>query len=790
MRYLPPISFLVIFGLPACGADGAADVLGEYRAAREALPDSARVVVCENVELKRPGGSLLLKSGQLAFLPPLSGRTWAAVFEGQGEFHFAAPAKLERAQTRRFYKKEEVQEQFTEAVLLFSDGSEAEILKSGKAGGGATDAHKGTLKWAREVFREKLHLNAEAAVLRYLLRGEGAYFLALLKTKQVGTLLYEFAPFDQEEISLLRLRSDDFDAWNSFPLSDFGAQALLAPVAKESVDTKAIRIDAALDGAARLSAQSEVEFEGRNDRERLIHLGLSPHLRVTEVKDQAGRALGFIQESEKRDGAFWVLAPAPLQSGQNYKWQISYAGKDVVTKAGDGNFYVGARSSWFPRPRVPGEVFTDRARFHMKFRVPKNFSLVATGKELSRKIEGKQEVSEWDSEQPVTVAGFNYGKFTVKTMEANGFKVSVHANSSLGDELAQLKLLLEANPSAAGSLGITPGGLTTTGMSDRAAVEALNCLTFYTRLFGPVAEKYLRITQQPAGNFGQSWPGLLFMPYTSFLDSTTRNQLKLDQGGMRKFLAEVGPHEVAHQWWGHAVVWRDYHDQWLSEGFAEYSAGLYLQSTKGTKPFLQFLRNQKEEITTRADARLSPNEAGPLWMGQRLSAEDSPYGSQLIYAKGAYVLHMLRMLQHDFKTHSDGGFLEMMRSFVREFADRPASTADFEKHVSKHFGRDMSYFFDQWVRGTDLPKVRGQYSVVPKGGQFEFTIEPRIEDVPEGFVVEMPVALSFKEGATAVGWFHLTAPGATVRAMLSSAPESVTFAPTLDVLADIDIRKK
>src|SRR4030095_2108364 len=34
-------------------------------------------------------------------------------------------------------------------------------------------------------------------------------------------------------------------------------------------------------------------------------------------------------------------------------------------------------------------------------------------------------------------------------------------------------------------------------------------------------------------------------------------------------------HEVAHQWWGQAVGWKDYHEQWISEGFAQYFAAIY-----------------------------------------------------------------------------------------------------------------------------------------------------------------------------------------------------------------------
>ncbi|QOY87098.1 M1 family aminopeptidase [Paludibaculum fermentans] len=790
MRLLAVVLNILLAPALLIASDPAA-LLTDYRAAREAAPDPSRVVTCEKLELRRPAATITLNSGKLAFLPPMAGRTYGAIFQGQGTFRFAAATPSERAETRRrSHKSEELEDTFTELLLLFSDATEAEVLKQGKAAAGSTDGFGSTLKSAREVFREQLHFNAEANVLRYLTRPASAYCLALVKTKQFGYLLYEFAPADMEEVSLLRVRSgDSSEIWNSFPLTDLGSNAGITALPKTVVDSKQIDVDTVIAGNASLAATAVTTFEAKLSGDQLLHINLAPPLRVKEVKDQAGVALGFIQESEKRDGSLWVIAPAPLEAGKTYQWTFTYAGKDVIQKAGEGNFYVGARSSWFPRPATAGESFNDRAIFHTKFRIPKNFSLVGTGKEVRRAIEGKEEVTEWDSQRPATVAGFNYGKFSTKSMEANGFQVSVYANSGLGDELAELRILLESSPAIAAQIGISPGALNTTGMSAKAAAEALQSLNLYTRLFGALPDKFLRVTQQPDGFFGQSWPGLLFLPYTSFLDGTARNQLKLDRGGMRSFLEEVGPHEIAHQWWGHAVVWNDYRDQWLSEGFADYSSALYIQATKGMKPFMQYLKHQQEHILVPVGTAISPNDAGPLSLGYRLGGTDCPGAGQLIYTKGAYVLHMIRMFLHDYNTGSDARFLNLMREFVTAYSDKPASTADFAALVSKHAGEDMSYFFNQWVYSSAVPKVKGQYSVTQEEGKAVLVVDPQISGVPAGFRLDLPVALKLKSG-TRVGRLRMVAPGAQLKAALPEVPESVEFNPTLELLGEVDLKKK
>ncbi|MCK7520934.1 MAG: hypothetical protein MZV64_26185, partial [Ignavibacteriales bacterium] len=56
-------------------------------------------------------------------------------------------------------------------------------------------------------------------------------------------------------------------------------------------------------------------------------------------------------------------------------------------------------------------------------------------------------------------------------------------------------------------------------------------------------------------------------------------------------------HEVAHQWWGIGVDFDSYHDQWLSEGFAQYSGIWYLQAVKNDNDlFFDILNGWKDDI--------------------------------------------------------------------------------------------------------------------------------------------------------------------------------------------------
>jgi hypothetical protein len=289
-------------------------------------------------------------------------------------------------------------------------------------------------------------------------------------------------------------------------------------------------------------------------------------------------------------------------------------------------------------------------------------------------------------------------------------------------------------------------------------------LQLCTYFFGKSPYEAVSITEQPDFNFGQSWPNLVYLPISAYMDSTQRWMLfgRIDTK-FTGFVQEVTPHEVSHQWWGHAVGWASYHDQWLSEGFAEFSAGLFLQQAVGPdwrKDYIEFWERLRKRILEKNNYGVAPNDAGPLWMGLRLISPRSEGAYQgLVYPKGAYVLEMLRSMMYN-NQDQDKAFIAMMHDFVASHREQAASTESFKAIAEKHMTKSMDlarngrldWFFDEWVYGTQVPRYHFEYQLSPSdGGKVSLYMTITQSEVDEHFAMLVPLFADFGAGMVRLG---------------------------------------
>jgi aminopeptidase N len=159
----------------------------------------------------------------------------------------------------------------------------------------------------------------------------------------------------------------------------------------------------------------------------------------------------------------------------------------------------------------------------------------------------------------------------------------------------------------------------------------------------------------------------------------------------------------------------------------------------------------------------------------------------IVYKKGAWVLHMLRIMMLDLKRMNEDRFTETMQDFYRSYEGKRASTEDFRRVVERHVGQDMGWFFDQWVFGTDLPTNRVAYRTEPMpDGQYRVRLQVTQEGVPESFMAYVPVTLDLGKDRKA----HVRVKVTGARSELElppmpAAPKSVKFNDLEGVLAQV-----
>jgi Peptidase family M1 domain len=511
--------------------------------------------------------------------------------------------------------------------------------------------------------------------------------------------------------------------------------------------TTGYKIETIISKNDHLFSTATISFEPLLAGERVLKFGLLPNLRVSRVLDEQSQDIYYVQESRKEDGSFYVILGQAPQPGKQYSITVQYEGDKVLDSAGDGSYYVRARSSWYPNLNGFGE----HALYDLTFKVPKRYKVISVGKLKDESIEQDYAVTHWITPQPVAVAGFNYGNYQKLELadEKTGFKLSGYYLTELPDNLSRFSILKTMAPKA-----MTKYALEQT----RAQVQLCN---FF---FGKIPYDEIYITEQPDFNFGQSWPNLVYLPISAYTDSTQRWMMfGTINSKFTGFVQEVTPHEVAHQWWGHAVGWASYHDQWLSEGFAEFSAGLFLQQAVAgdwRKDYIEFWERLQKRILEKNNYGIAPNDAGPLWMGLRLDSPRTEHAYQNVtYPKGAYVLQMLRSIMYS-PQDGDKPFIAMMHDFVESHRDMPASTESFKAVVQKHMSKTMNlagngridWFFNEWVYGTKVPKYHFDYQLSPaEGGKTNLHMTVTQSEVDDDFLMLVPIFADFGKGMVRIG---------------------------------------
>jgi aminopeptidase N len=237
-------------------------------------------------------------------------------------------------------------------------------------------------------------------------------------------------------------------------------------------------------------------------------------------------------------------------------------------------------------------------------------------------------------------------------------------------------------------------------------------------------------------------------------------------------------HETAHQWFGDSVTESDWDDVWLSEGFATYFTHLFVEHAYGRDEFLAGLRADRDAI--REFDRKSPDYRV---VHDNLSDMSQVLSGPGTYKKGAWTLHMLRGVV------GDDAFWAGIRAYYRRHRDRNATTAEFRQAMEEASGRELGWFFDEWLTrgGTLKVKARWRYDAGAR------TLGVDVEQVQPGPPYRMPIELGIElEGGKepSIERLELRARRDSFAIPLDTKPLSIVLDPRTFVLMDTEVTRE
>ncbi len=805
-----------------------------YEQLRTVGLDSSRVYQIREASLDRSSLHISLNDGIIAFTQDVSGRITGAFFEGDGEVLLPPPGPTERSSMALFTGAAILEEGFATAYLRFNDDTFKELEPALRPYG--EDPQAFITRWndtARNLaqddalrlftsFSRLLHVNkpTPGRAIKDSVDPSDRMLHLRVQGRKLGPFDLFFDLTAKEQISAGQLLKVDgnanYDVWTSFAFKPQQRPDAAPDIAGSEdnlgdVEVSNYRIRAQIKPPTQLDADVHMQMQVRHGGDRALLFELSRYLNIREVKADGQRvefihnpALDGTQLQRRGDDLVAVVFPEPLRAGQKIELQFSYGG-EVLSDAGGGLLYVGARGTWYPNRGF------SKAMFDLEFHYPAGWTLVATGEKIDDATALKSvpqdgfpaehtgQISRWISGRPIPVAGFNLGKYRRVTRRAGRVTVDVYAASSMERsfpsadeaEIVSPPQVFPGRPQV--PTLIPPPRPFPAGNAAAVAEGAARAITFFSGEFGPYPYTDLEVTQMP-GSVSQGWPGLIFLSSYSFLSSEQRTGLRMSPVEQTMVSGMIA-HETAHQWWGDLVTWRGYRDQWIMEALANYSSLLLLESQNPAQ-FRALMEKFRNDLLKENDKGERFMDAGPVTLGARLTSSKFPNGYETIaYERGTWLFHMLRTMMRDGEQkkgarHPSSGdstdepFLQALRALQEQYQTKPLTTADlirvFADHLppsARHEGeKSLDWFYEGWVNGTAIPEleVRGlKFRDLNNSTVITGMIQQK--DAPESLVTSVPLYGSSHGKDVLLGrvfadgketQFHLTSPLGTRKVLL------------------------
>ena len=398
----------------------------------------------------------------------------------------------------------------------------------------------------------------------------------------------------------------------------------------------------------------EVQAAGVELQQIVLHAQTGPDYQVRFV-DAQGQAL-----EAAHDGVAWIVQlGVPLAAGETFRFRAELAGMPV-----DGMYWTESR---YGEPFVYTDHFPERARGwlpcedHPSDRA--SFSITIDVPSAREQVACTGRLQSVETDQGV--------RWTART------------RSDISSYMLAIAVGPYARVTEEGDPRLEPHYVyrKDTAKSRRALKWHASWIAILEETFGPYAYGKYTTVQVPTRWGGMENPGNVWLAESIF-DGRDRGVGTL-------------AHELAHMWFGDAVGYATWEDAWLSEGFASYF-GPWLHAREGGGPSLRGAMQNTRHRWLRSQA----GRSRPIRWREYQDPNDFFSSSAVnTYSKAAFVLHMLR---HEL---GDDAFFSGLKAYFTQHSGQAIRTEALRDALEKATGRELNWFFDQWIDRPDCPHL-------------------------------------------------------------------------------------
>lgn len=749
------ISFTLATGVPRIsGLHQVSSVTGLHRLELDtstAFKVNNFVFTATDFQLSMPSGT--------AFIAKTAEGTTAIVLRGDGQMQFSPSDPIERHQLKRFARHEALDEAVEAAFLRINPSEYQTRLSEGSLQ--PMTATPRDVSRARAIFDQWAgrSYNLELGDLsreRWTLLPAPGDALADMLTRHFRWLTYSRAGSQNEDVTL-------FDRDHKKNISLYASPAKLATRGRfYSEDNERVYDVEHYDVDVRFTPERHLISGTAVIRLRLLRhdadtitLRLAEPLRVTSLTAEGlGRLLHLRVVGQD---SLIVSFPEPQPVGKVLTLSLFYAGqlapqslsREAAAVAPEDaqdlpdnvippepNYAYSNSSYWYPQSTV-----TDYATARIRVLVPQEFHAVSSGTLIDEAVADPDRIATFVADTPA-----RYLSTIISRL------VRLPRSTLTLPSGKTLTIDARSNPRQLGS---------TRTLTARAA----EIMKFYASIVGDVpypSFTLLSLESDLPGGHSPAYFAAINQPTPSTTFSWRNDPIAFDDQFPNFYLA----HEIAHQWWGQAVGVKNYHEQWLSEGLAQYFAYLYSGTDRGPSVQRNILERMRESVRRYEDS-------GPISLGYRLGhvVGDGRNYRAIVYNKSVIVLDMLRQLI------GDDAFTAGLRRFYQTEKYQKAGTDDLRLAFEAEAKQPLGRFFDRWVLDAGLPALKLN-AVVDASGE---TALLRIAQSGDIFDLPVTVSIGYQDLPTEYVTLLVHGPLTEQRVPLRGKvrPESIRLVPGL-----------